>query len=376
MNFLDGYDYRINVVGVDSTIIVDSNTGFLKGCITDQEENIIVDIFNKSFYGTLVGNILNKDLETVLDLDNNKIHIDAIVSKTIFGNIINSNNNVMVDVLHNSISNVDLISADKINAEQISGNFTGDLYNSNNAVVFSSFHNSISNVDLINTEVINAKSISGNFSGNLLNERNKIIFDSKSNIISLDSIKSLNEDKALNIGTLDDPIDLNINLRSVLNLNSKIKDIENVDGITPFVINYFPRNSKDDTIDYDEVLGLFTCKGLHKSVMKPVGTIGFVVDSKSIKKTDIDSIPSYFIVKTDDDDEEDEEDEDEKVTPNSRVFNNCLTFGNQTLSAPIFKVGTHNNTDSIIAEKGMIVFNEGLKKFQGFDGSKWVDLNV
>ena len=102
--------------------------------------------------------------------------------------------------------------------------------------------------------------------------------------------------------------------------------------------------------------------------------MAFIVDPELKEDEEIDFIPSYFI-----------------VTPHSRdldmnlaaheintehpIFKESLTFGKRTLSAPIVKVGAHNSTDEIKAEKGMIIFNDATGKFQGYTGTEWVNLH-
>jgi hypothetical protein len=61
--------------------------------------------------------------------------------------------------------------------------------------------------------------------------------------------------------------------------------------------------------------------------------------------------------------------------------NQILSFNSKgVLSSPVMKVGVYNDAfarDAFVTapEKGMIVFNDGTGKFQGFDGNAWVDLS-
>jgi hypothetical protein len=55
-------------------------------------------------------------------------------------------------------------------------------------------------------------------------------------------------------------------------------------------------------------------------------------------------------------------------------------FSNNSLYAPVMQTGSYANTASINVSvptpvAGMIVFNYGTSKFQGYDGSSWVNLN-
>lgn len=55
-----------------------------------------------------------------------------------------------------------------------------------------------------------------------------------------------------------------------------------------------------------------------------------------------------------------------------------LSFdGDGVLTVPVFKARgtTFADRDSMVAEAGMIIFNVNTNKFQGFDGSNWIDLH-
>ena len=57
---------------------------------------------------------------------------------------------------------------------------------------------------------------------------------------------------------------------------------------------------------------------------------------------------------------------------------NKLTFYNSgVLSVPVFKARgtTFADRDSMVAEAGMIIFNVNTNKFQGYDGTNWIDLH-
>lgn len=97
MDIYEGYNYRINIVGADSTIIVDSNTGLVKASISDVDENIIVDIHTNTLYGTLVGNIVNQDLELILNSKDKEMYLDSLTARAISGNIYNGNGELLLD---------------------------------------------------------------------------------------------------------------------------------------------------------------------------------------------------------------------------------------------------------------------------------------
>jgi hypothetical protein len=152
MEFLEGYNYRINIVGADSSIIVDSFTGLIKGCIADSNDNIIIDTVNKT------------------------IDADVISANIIKGNLVSASNKVVYDNFHNSILNIDLLETKTINAEVVNSDafnvgklsaksFTGNISNNQNQVIFDSFNSTIQNIDSVIAENFYG-TFTGKFYGN------------------------------------------------------------------------------------------------------------------------------------------------------------------------------------------------------------------
>jgi len=72
MELYDGASYRINIEGMDSTLIVDSFRGIIKANIVDVDDYIIVDYENKTFHGNFVGNVIDDLGNVVLNTTHNK----------------------------------------------------------------------------------------------------------------------------------------------------------------------------------------------------------------------------------------------------------------------------------------------------------------
>ena len=292
MEFFDGYSYRINIVKEDSSILVDSATGIIRGHIADCDENIIVDTATKSFYGTLIGNLSDRDLNVVFDINEKIIKVESIVSNTI--------------------------------------------------------------------------------KGNLVNEDNKVIVNNKTNSIFVSSIEGADL-KNVTFGSAISPIDYQFYVNSNLLINTTIN--YNKQDQTVISVNYqrgsleFPKNVKAG-----DLTSLFKSNAYYNHEYKKVGTIGFIVDPDLKKSEQINNIPSYFIV-TPCSRDLNSKVYLNKINTNHPVFKESLTFGMGILSAPIFKVGTHTDQNKINAQKGMIMFNDSIKKFQGYTGTKWVDLH-
>ena len=59
MELYEGGQYRIDIVGADSSIIVDSNTGRISASLSNSVDTIVVDTEAAKFYGSLVGSVFD-----------------------------------------------------------------------------------------------------------------------------------------------------------------------------------------------------------------------------------------------------------------------------------------------------------------------------
>ena len=389
MDFFEGYNYRINIVGADSSIIVDSNTGLIRGCIADSDENIIVDTVTKTFRGTLIGNITDSDYNVVFDVDQNEINISNLNSKTIKGNILNSKDEIFYDSFHNTISNIDHIETDSLETNTFfSESIKGNIVNNRHEIVYDCFHNTISNIDNITAENIDAgyiksEFLNGNFYGNVLNKNNNVIFDYEKNILDL-------TDVVVEIQFTNNQ--LRFNCSKKFNFAQEIQPLINEDNNESYhnfdfcqvsILN----NSTFDDKDLAGMVGFFGTESKYKNDMF-FGSLGFIVNcseedknkilSKNINIEDnnaspVNVIPADFVV------------------INSRNSHNLLDYNNTydfiadnalvfnadgVLSVPIIKTGIHKDLSKITKPaKGMIIFNDNINKFQGYTGTEWVDLH-
>ena len=338
MNFLDGYDYRINIIGSDSTIIVDSNTGLIKGCVADHDENIIVDPFTRTLHGTLVGNVVGYDLSILVDINNKSVNANSISAEVIQGDLVNRNGDTVFDSFHNTITNIDFINVDSIKSK----NIQGDLVNSYGNTVFDSVHNTIKNIDFIKSK---------NVQGDLVNHNGDTVF------------------------RYQYPDEIDLYASSALNIHTVIKDLNDPNGLSAISISYY-RNDIDnpENLKKGDIAGLFSCKGYFDDDYKDLGAVGFLIDPNADELDNDESFPSLFVVLPANGKHLPVFDSHE-INYSHPVLKECLVFGNDTLSAPIFKVGTHEEHKNIKAQKGMIIFNDTSKKFQGYTGTEWVDLH-
>lgn len=112
-DFIPGDEYRIDIVGADDAILVDSWNSQIKANVVAADGTIQVDTATGKLYGPLVGNIE--------DIDGNVIYNAAgnILNTTVSGNVMDLNNNVIVNV-------TDLI---------VNSNLNGNVVNSEGEVI-------------------------------------------------------------------------------------------------------------------------------------------------------------------------------------------------------------------------------------------------
>ncbi len=187
MEIYDGASYRINIEGMDSTLMVDSYRGVIKAKIVDADDFIIVDHNSRTFYGTLVGDIVDEYGTVVVDKDN------KIFNGNVSGNILDYTGNTVYDFIQNNLNLEDLT----VN-NFITGNLKGNIYNQEGFLFYDSLSNGIF-IDHISTTTIDVRELNvvenvngnfvGSFVGNIYDEYGDIILSSRnltlrSNLVS------------------------------------------------------------------------------------------------------------------------------------------------------------------------------------------------
>ena len=133
-DFIPGEAYRLDIVGADESVLVDSWTSQIKASVVARDGTLQVDVDSGKIYGPLIGDIhdldgsvifdsITKTLTAdtkgnVLDLEGNII-VDSglgIVNATVSGNIVDSAGMLIVDA-----------NTKTIDADAIYGTFYGDL---------------------------------------------------------------------------------------------------------------------------------------------------------------------------------------------------------------------------------------------------------
>jgi hypothetical protein len=202
-------------------------------------------------------------------------------------------------------------------------------------------------------------SYTGIIKGRIANKNEDIILDPYTATMRASVLENANE-HGIKVGSLQSPASLEFDITN-LNINSYIKYTDS--SLISLNVHYTEIN-----LDSTNLVNILTCKVLHNN--KHRKTVEFGVCSDNKLPSSNEPFPSIFFLKT-----YDGVKENDPVYNDIRDHKESLTFGRNTLSAPIFKVGAHRNVDQLEAEKGMIVFNDKTKKFQGYTGKRWVDLH-
>lgn len=188
MEIYEGASYRINIEGLDSTLIVDSYRGTIKANLIDNDEFVIVDYDSRTFYGELSGNVTDALGNVILDSE------QALLKADVVGNILTENGDVVYDIIHNSLT-VDTVTVNGTINGTLIGNFTGDILNADLGVVYDSQTRSL-HVDEIYVE----NAINGNLVGSLLSKNGFPVYNVENNTIEVDEIvvKNLTVSESLN----------------------------------------------------------------------------------------------------------------------------------------------------------------------------------
>jgi len=167
MEFIPGDQYRLDIIGADSTIIVDSWTGQVRADIVGHNGELIVDVAANKVYGPLVGNVETLAGETILDTENKQF------TGVLYGDVYNSENEIVLDADNNTLyANVNGNIVDEFNeaiidvanrsviADSFSGDFFGNFYGtlSSDSEIYGSLEGDFNGNGY--------GSFSGNFNGN------------------------------------------------------------------------------------------------------------------------------------------------------------------------------------------------------------------
>ena len=148
-DFIPGEAYRLDIVGADESVIVDSWQGQIKADVVSSNGLIQVDVSTGKLYGPMVGNIedtegnvvfnlsaqvLKSDLEgSVYDTSGQIKLIDGMTARVIapvYGNVVDSEGTTIVDTANKTVT-----------ATSFTGDFFGDLHGNitSDSVIYGTF---------------------------------------------------------------------------------------------------------------------------------------------------------------------------------------------------------------------------------------------
>jgi len=156
-DFIPGDSYRIDIVGADSTLIIDSWLSHIKANVVNKDGIVQVDTTFGKLYGPMVGNVENEEGDVLLNASSRTVHMDVV------GNVKDNANNVIVDAARSLIK----------------GNFEGNIVNAVGDMVYDANTKTLV-VDRIvgdtygkhHGEVELVGNINGTFMGNLIGPSN------------------------------------------------------------------------------------------------------------------------------------------------------------------------------------------------------------
>ena len=188
MELYEGGQYRIDIVGADSSIIVDSQTGKISADITDTSNNVVVDAAAGRFYGTLLGSVVDSESNTAYNPDTRQFYgkFNGPVMGANGESILNDNR--VTVPLQANIQSEDGRQHFNLATETFIGKFNGDLVNTYGSIILAMDNDepilrtalsgniyALSGVEIFDYETRNFKNAS--YQGDILNSSGSQIFD-------------------------------------------------------------------------------------------------------------------------------------------------------------------------------------------------------
>jgi len=461
-DFIPGESYRLDIVGADESILLDSWSNKLTANVVSKDGALQVDVENGKVYGPLIGDILDYDGTTILDTVSGKLTADVI------GNLLDDNNNVIVDSSL-SIVNADLqgnvvdplnrlvvdVTNRVVDADAVYGTFYGDLVGTVNteSTLFGAFSGDFNGshygefygdltgdiVGTLNGDVVGT--LTGTMTGSLIGEvmsdednslmsppneehnqwnwlgglghpvqpadnavargpivvlgdtrddsalRGHIQHYSGANVVQLDVTGNsawLAEFTGKFTGELyasaDTPLvtyDSNngrviVKSYGILSLDANngngdlnfIGDTATFNVRGPQTVRSFRGNfDNKQALQPDDCVLQFDAEGYDGEGWRQGGGFGIYIDDSPINET---AYKTYFGIAL----------SDGVNGPDANESKSLIFDSSGTLSVPITKLTgtTFSQRDSMAPAEGTIIFNTSSKKFQGYNGTAWVDL--
>ena len=133
-DFIPGEAYRLDIVGADESVLVDSWTSQIKASVVARDGTLQVDVDTGRIYGPLVGDIQDIDGTVIFD------SISKTITASVFGDVLDTHGSIIVDTslgivnadlngnVYDSTGSLLVDTANRtIDADAVYGTFYGDL---------------------------------------------------------------------------------------------------------------------------------------------------------------------------------------------------------------------------------------------------------
>jgi len=133
-DFIPGEAYRLDIVGADESVLVDSWTSQVKASVVARDGTLQVDVDTGRIYGPLVGDIQDIDGTVIFD------SVSKTITASVFGDVLDMHGSVIVDTglgivnanlngnVYDSTGSLLVDTANRtIDADAVYGTFYGDL---------------------------------------------------------------------------------------------------------------------------------------------------------------------------------------------------------------------------------------------------------
>ena len=368
---------------IDAAVDLSSYSGTISGDLTGSvygtDTTLLVDGTNSTFNldGTIKGNIV-PDADSAYDLGSSSFKFKDLYlsgSSIHLGNAVITSTGTAVDLpLGSTLGGVPIGSG----GSDVSGNIIGDdstvIVNTNLKSVTAAgglfgtltgnvFTSTIDSTD--STAITVVPSVVFNSDIIVQNEvQSPVVIVSNSLILEGNLTNGLVTIDDSGIYNPSSPTNAKITLNRDFNIEGKIiNPIGDLETTALFNV-YVSNNGTDLKVPDNAPLYGQSIKAHNGVTFVDSGAMAFVEDGSTT--TGADSAPAKFILSVGD-----------GVNDLSASAGTLIFDKTGTLTVPVIQTGVYTSTPETRPSgvKGMIIFNDTTSKFQGFDGSAWVNLN-
>ena len=384
MTLIPGDTYRISISGADSSILVDSWNSVITANVRAGDNSTLVDIYQKKFFGTVDGNLDGLVVNSVGDiiLHPGTEHEAALytgdvtgdvtgnvtgdITGDLSGDVIAADDSVIVNHVTKAINaasvttdtfSVTNFSIDRLDVNSIYGDtftghvvgdvvgdLTGDTYGLHNG-------NVVGNV---------TGDVTGTLTGNVYADADTCVV----NIEDGQSIGIAAKSNKVAIGKDDGSGTINLNYNM---LNSFVQ-LPTQDNHAPHKFMAY-RGTLDNpqNLNVGDHMNLHSVTGYVNDKYTHAGAFGFFINPEKTHSPTDTHVNTGFVIAV----------SGANHGPNLLTKKRVTVDDLGCLRAGILQTSTYTATErnEFTPATGMIIFNTSTNKFQGYNGTSWVDLS-